>query len=116
MSQDQGQSERTIRLHNRNCFGNFNGNNYDVSRLSPVQALGKLSADTMMISDRVGDPDEDETKVQARPYLSEINRRGLVTTDSQIGRDEVLQNVNGENYRHKQRSYVSGVLPRRIGK
>lgn len=44
----------------------------------------------MIISDRVGVPDEDETMVEARPNLHQINRRGRVTTDSQMGKDEVL--------------------------
>lgn len=102
--------------YKRNCFENFNGKTYDVSRLSPVQALGKLSADAMMISDRVGRASEDATMVQARPYLSRINSRGLVTTDSQMGKNVVTQTLDARHERVKQRSYVTGIIPRHLGK
>lgn len=75
------------------CFGSFDGDRYDVSGLSPVQALGKLSAVAMLVTDRVGDPQEDVTMSQAKPILSKINKEGLVTTDSQMGRNGIISNA-----------------------
>lgn len=87
----------------------------DVSGLSPVQAFAKVSALAMLTTTRVGN-EEDPSMAQARPRLSEINKRGFVTTDSQMGKREVLQHrITGEDYDYRQRSYVKGLLPKHLG-
>lgn len=97
------------------CFGN-----YGIEELSPTQALGKLSATAMLTTSRVGDPDEDETMAQARPRLSEINKRGFVTTDSQMGvKKMVYHTIHGDAINPPvdqwQRSYVTGILAKDLG-
>ncbi len=103
--------------HINRCFGSFEGETFDVAGLSPVQALGKVSAMKMLITERVGDSEEDETMKQARPRLSEINSRGLLTTDSQMGKKEVLKDPkDGSYYPYWQRAYVEGVMPRHLAR
>ena len=98
-----------------NCFGRFNGVGYDVSGLSPVQAFAKLSAVHMLTTVRVGDVEEDPTMAEARPRLSEINRKGFLTIDSQMGKKIVEQHPRtGANYPYWQRSYVDGFMPRHL--
>ena len=98
-----------------NCFGLFDGVAYDVSGLSPVQAFAKLSAVHMLTTARVGHPEEDPTMAQARPRLSEINKKGFLTIDSQMGKKEVRQHyVTGADYPSWQRSYVDGFMPRHL--
>lgn len=58
--------------------------------------------------------------VQARPHLSEVNKRGLVTIDSQMGKkDQVTHHVYGHVLNppltHWQRSYISGILAKDLG-
>ncbi len=93
------------------CFGQFNGATYDVSGLSPVQAYAKLSAVYMLTTARVGDEEEDPTMTEARPRLSEINRKGFLTTDSQMGKKGVEQGVP-----YWQRSYLQGLMPRHLAR
>lgn len=98
-----------------NCFGTFDGVKYDVSGLSPVQAFAKLSAVQMLTTARVGDVKEDPTMAEARPRLSEINRKGFLTIDSQMGKKEVKQyRRTGADYPCWQRSYVDGFMPRHL--
>lgn len=98
------------------CFGRFDGVTYDMSGLSPVQAFAKISAVKMITTTRLGL--EDATMIEAAPLLSEINRKGILTTDSQMGKKE------RQNYRVKrrgrvsqkvtalwQRAYVTGFIP-----
>ena len=96
-----------------NCFGKFDGVSYDLSKLSPIQAFAKISAAKMLTTARVGDPREDPTMAAARPRLSDINRKGFLTVDSQMGKKEVQQNREGGSS-FWQRSYVSGVIPRHL--
>lgn len=91
-----------------NCFGKFDGVSYDLSGLSPVQALAKISAAKMLTTVRVGHPQEDPTMAVARPRLSEINRKGFLTNDSQMGKKEVR-----EDNLKMQRSYIQGVMSKR---
>ena len=100
-----------------NCFGRFDGVAYDVSGLSPVQAFAKLSAVHMLTTARVGDPVEDASMSEARPILSEINRKGFLTIDSQMGKKIVDQiPATGEEYPFWQRAYVDGLMPRHLTK
>ncbi|AAK14642.1 unnamed protein product [Ectocarpus sp. 4 AP-2014] len=97
------------------CFGD-----QGPEELSPVQALGKLSAVAMLTTVRVGDPGEDASMAQARPYLSEVNKRGLVTTDSQMGAKKHLSHhfdghVLNPPVTQWQRSYISGILAKGLG-
>ena len=57
-------------------------------------------AEHMRCTRRVGDPEEDPGMAQARPRLSEINRLGLLTVESQLGLDRRWL---------KQRAYLSGL-------
>lgn len=99
------------------CFGRFDGVGYDVSGLSPVQAFAKLSAVHMLTSARVGHVREDPTMAEARPRLSEINRKGFLTIDSQMGKKIVQQHPRtGADYPYWQRSYVDGLMPRHLTK
>ena len=96
------------------CFGD-----HGAEELSPVQALGKLSAVAMLTTARVGS-EEDPSMAQARPHLSEVNKRGLVTIDSQMGKkDQVTHHVDGHVLNppltHWQRSYISGILAKDLG-
>ena len=104
-------SPRIMDQEIHNCFGIFDGNNVDLSGLSPVQALGKVSAIAMLTTERVGRVTEDSTMAQARPRLSRINERGLVTFDSQMG----VKEGSGSEL-HWQRSYVVGMLPRQLAR
>ena len=98
-----------------NCFGRFDGVAYDVSGLSPVQAFAKLSAVHMLTTGRVGDPLEDASMSEARPILSEINRKGFLTIDSQMGQKRARKHfVTGEEYPSWQRAYVDGFMPRHL--
>ena len=91
------------------CFGTFDGTRYDVSGLSPVQALGKISAIGLQNFSLVLEQ-EDPTMVVAVPRLVEINKRGLVTTNSQMGKKS-----NTDGFLTWQRSYVTGILPVDMG-
>ena len=103
--------------HIKRCFGSFDGHTYDVEGLSPVQALGKVSALKMLVTERVGDPEEDETMEPARPRLSEMNSKGLLTTNSQMGKKEVKKHPkDGSYYPSWQRAYVDGVMPRHLAR
>lgn len=98
-----------------NCFGTFDGVAYDVSGLSPVQAFAKLSSVYMLTTTRVGHVREDPTMAEARPRLSEINRKGFLTIDSQMGKKEVKEHpVTVADYPYWQRSYVDGFMPRHL--
>lgn len=108
------QSSRLRSQDLRNCFEIFNGNSIDVSDPSPVEALGKVSALAMLTTERVGNH-EDPLMSQARPRLSEINTRGTVTTDSQMGKKEIVRISDGRDIVEWQRSYVTGLLPRHLG-
>lgn len=100
----------------KDCFGRFDGNDFDVSGLSPVEALAKVSAVAMLTTERVGEPREDASMAQARPRLSEINKRGFLTLDSQMGKKEVMQHgITGEDVLYRQRCYVEGFLPKHLG-
>lgn len=105
-------SDRLHRQHIYDCFGN-----HGPEELSPVQALGKLSATAMLTTARVGDPMEDPSMAQARPHLAEINERGIVTTDSQMGKKELITHRfdNGQPLvppvTQWQRSYILGIMP-----
>lgn len=100
---------------NQQCFGDTS-TPIDTRGLSPVQSLGRLQAL------HLSSPDEhdqyhllapDATMVNALPHLIEINKRGFLTTDSQMGR---LRTIGGGSpSRHRQRSYVTGVLPKHMG-
>lgn len=111
---------------------------YNSESMRPTDVLGKLSAVAMLTTNRVGDPTEDETMVEARPRLSLINEKGFVTVDSQMGvvksitlHDFMMTNRRGERvfnpvwdekrregtlpqlphtYIEKQRSYVEGIM------
>lgn len=108
-------SNRIRRQQTYDCFGD-----HGAEELSPVQALGKLSAVAMLTTARVGDVDEDASMAQARPHLSEVNKRGLVTTDSQMG---AKKQVTHHFYGHVlnppvtqwQRSYITGILAKDLG-
>jgi len=108
-------STRILRQQTYDCFGD-----HGAEELSPVQALGKLSAIAMLTTARVGDPTEDASMAQARPHLSEVNKRGLVTTDSQMGaKMQVTHHVDGHVLNPPvtqwQRSYLSGILAKNLG-
>ncbi|CAN0546745.1 unnamed protein product [Ectocarpus sp. 12 AP-2014] len=108
-------SDRIRRQQTYDCFGD-----HGPEELSPVQALGKLSAAAMLTTTRVGDVVEDASMAQARPHLSRINKRGLVTTDSQMGvKKELTHHRDGHLLNHPvthwQRSYVVGILARNLG-
>lgn len=103
-------SDRIRRQPIYDCFGD-----HGPEELSPVQALGKLSAVAMLTTSRVGLATEDPSMAQARPHLSEINKRGLVTTDSQMGaKKQVTHHADGHVLNPPvtqwQRSYVTGIL------
>ncbi|CAN0408181.1 unnamed protein product [Pylaiella littoralis] len=103
-------SNRIRRQQTYDCFGD-----HGAEELSPVQALGKLSAVAMLTTARVGLASEDPSMAQARQHLSEVNKRGLVTTDSQMGvKKQITQHVDGHVLNppvtHWQRSYISGIL------
>lgn len=112
-------ARRSSRIHERDmtdCFSTFDGENVDVSNLHPVEAFGKLSAMAMLVTQRVGDPEEDASMSQARPRLSLINDRGLVTYDSQMGVKRVITSaIDGSDVTHWQRSYIMGVIPGGMG-
>lgn len=98
-----------------NCFGKFDGVAYDVSGLSPVEAFAKLSAVQMLTTARVGDVEEDPTMAEARPRLSEINQKGFLTINSQMGKKVVKRHRRtGEYYPSWQRAYVDGLMPRHM--
>lgn len=108
-------SDRIRRQQTYDCFGD-----HGEEELSPVQALGKLSAIAMLTTARVGDVEEDASMAQARPHLSEINKRGLVTTDSQMGaKKQITHHHDGHVLNppvtHWQRSYVTGILAKNLG-
>ncbi|CAM9100624.1 unnamed protein product [Sphacelaria rigidula] len=68
-----------------------------------------------------GDVTEDASMAQARPHLSEVNSRGLVTTDSQMGaKKQVTHHFDGHVLNPPltlwQRSYVSGILAKGLGR
>jgi hypothetical protein len=58
-------------------------------------------AKLMLTTKRVGDPAEDASMKEARPFLSKINELGIITVDSQMG----VKNTKKHTW---QRSYVSG--------
>lgn len=97
------------------CFGSFDDTTFDTSGLSPVQSFGKLCALAMLTTGRVGLAEEDPSMSQARPLLSVINKKGLVTADSQMGKDETIRRFrDGHAIRVRQRSYVTGIMPRHM--
>ncbi len=104
-------SRRLHRQHIHDCFGNHGS-----EELSPVQALGRLSAVAMLTTARVGDG-EDPSMAQARPHLSGINEKGIVTTDSQMGAKKLVTHRadNGEPIvppvTKWQRAYIRGMIP-----
>ena len=108
-------SDRIRRQQIYNCFGD-----HGAEELSPVQALGKLSAVAMLTTARVGNQ-EDPSMAQARPHLAEVNKRGLVTTDSQMGAKKQITHHFFEGHvlnppvTHWQRSYILGILPKGFG-
>lgn len=111
-------SSRIYQRDMKDCFSTLNGQSVDVSNLHPVEAFGKLSAMAMLVTQRVGDPNEDASMSQARPRLSQINDRGLVTFDSQMGVKRVIpgcDTIDGSDATHWQRSYIKGVIPGGMG-
>ncbi|CAN0334099.1 unnamed protein product, partial [Pylaiella littoralis] len=105
-------SNRIRRQQTYDCFGD--------QELSPVQALGKLSAVAMLTTARVGLASEDPSMAQARQHLSEVNKRGLVTTDSQMGaKKQITHHSDGHVLNPPltlwQRSYISGILAKDLG-
>ena len=117
-SQRQAPRRRSARIQRRqiyDCFGD-----HGAEELSPVQALGKLSGVAMLTTARVGSAAEDPSMAQARPHLSKINEKGLVTTDSQMGaKKQITHHVDGHVLNPPvttwQRSYVIGILPKDLG-
>ncbi|CAN0251998.1 unnamed protein product [Ectocarpus sp. 6 AP-2014] len=75
----------------------------------------------MLTTARVGLVAEDASMAQARPHLSEVNKRGLVTIDSQMGaKKEISHHADGgvlnPPVTHWQRSYIIGILAKDLGR
>ena len=70
-----------------------------------VRQIAILSANAMLTTSRVGDPDEDESMASVRNVLSKINSLGFVTIDSQMGHAS-----DG----HMQRAYVLGFMANKM--
>lgn len=85
------------------CFGKYGDVEVDDSNVSPVEALGKVSAMAMPTTERVGHPEADPTMTQARPRLSLINDKGDLTDDSQMGKKIYKQFRDGSHGDHWQR-------------
>ena len=77
-----------------------------------VEQLGKLSAEIMKTTARVGDASEDASMTEARPVLSKMNALGLITTDSQMGKKSSWE-YNANVGVIWQRSYISGFMSRK---
>ena len=85
----------------------------EIMTISTFKDLARISASTMLTSNRVGLPSEDASMAVARPILSKINGLGLVTDDSQMGKKEEYRVKNTGNIGTTwQRAYISGFMSR----